>query len=906
MLSSFLAEKASTSSPIVLNYSFHCSLDYKSPKVLPFVLSLLFQLCSNKKVTSNPLFQETVEKFTTFIEHGKQSIDCPFKPLLDILDGIFKRLQEFHLIIDGLDACVEQDNTWDISKYVRDVGKRPNSRVVILSRASTRLEAVFAGVTQISMDCVEILQDIEHYLQRRIDRTPRLQSLRGEIIQKSRGDGRGMFLWAKLMLDGLQSCLGTIRGIRDTLSKTPAQLFDLYEQQIETHCWTFCPSVPFQHKRDEALLLLLGLNQPLSVQEISAALALDIKTNLSHEEDELVEPAAEIEMLCRPLVTVVGDFPQFIHVSAREFLLERKTAKQSADIFLARKSLSKLSQAQYKDWKYAANLLERNLLGGSVIGDPLERPLKESVFYNYACLHWYEHVTALSEPPDDVVDTLSNLLCGTEFVTWSEVLFDLKGRIGLGPVIEVRIILLNWFQGLAPPIKARLPFDQFFVGPHERLSSELEQKSEKGILLYLPLIRLGAYFNLGAQSSADWEKAYNYKKTVADGFENILGAKDLLTLRVKTSMLQEFFWQKRFPEAERGLREVAKLQQEILGDKNIDYWVTLQLLGLAHFSLANFEEARSTLRQTEDGLAKLVGSSNILFLMTGLYKGYVHERLAELEQAFQLYDGIWKEWIPVMGQSNPFSLMLQTAIGSVSRKQKQYDLSQKSLLEAWAVRQRIFSIHNNVCLDSAIQLALTYRESGYHAEARDYLDVVSKSEVLDTDFERYCQVTHIRALLDIDAGDYVEPRLSLETLLASERNRNNRELLWVRIDLADLLREHGEQDEAQMLFSELVESTDQQEASRHGSSADQVPLFLLGGESLQGQLSSDDDPVLQYALLEDEPEPIDQLLIAEKALRLVRAAQPVAAKKLLLQHDLRWIREEDFWILQGGPITDTA
>lgn len=168
-------------------------------------------------------------------------------------------------------------------------------------------------------------------------------------------------------------------------------------------------------------------------------------------------------------------------------------------------------------------------------------------------------------------------------------------------------------------------------------------------------------------------------------------------------MLQEFFWQKRFLEAEEGLREVAKIQQEVLGDKEVDYWVTLQLLGMAQFSLTSFEEARRTLTQTEKGLAELLGSSHMLFLMTGLYKGYVLERLAELEQAFQLYDGIWHKWVPIMGQSNPFSLMVQTAIGSVSRKRKQFDLAQQSLLEAWAARQRIFSIDNNVCVDPAIQ-----------------------------------------------------------------------------------------------------------------------------------------------------------------------------------------------------------
>jgi len=131
---------------------------------------------------------------------------------------------------------------------------------------------------------------------------------------------------------------------------------------------------------------------------------------------------------------------------------------------------------------------------------------------------------------------------------------------------------------------------------------------------------------------------------------------------------------------------VAKIQQKVFNDEVVDYWVTLQLLGLTQFPINNFGEARRTLAQAEKGLDELVGSSHILSLITRLYEGYVLERQADLDQAFKLYDDIWQEWARLMGQSNPFSLMVQTAIGSIARKRKQFDLAHKSLLEAWAAR----------------------------------------------------------------------------------------------------------------------------------------------------------------------------------------------------------------------------
>ncbi len=334
---------------------------------------------------SDNRFPPTIEKITSLVSHFKHSLDCSLEVLVTILGSVFEWLPAFALVVDGLDECVETNDSFKAIKYVHELGICQNSQVVVLSRPSARFEAVFANATQISMDCAEIEHDIEIYLHGRIERTPKLHNLKEEILAKAYKDGRGMFLWAKLMMDGLQQCLGTVRMIRGRLLHPPPELVDLYEQQLELNSARFCPQM--RAKREEILLLLMGLKQPLSIRGISAALALDTNTNLSEEEDELIEPAIEIEKLCRPLVTVVGDVAQFVHASVKEFLLERRTSEENSNIFLARKTMSKLSQAQYKDWRYAASLLRKNLLAGSIVGEPLERPFKESVFYNYACLH---------------------------------------------------------------------------------------------------------------------------------------------------------------------------------------------------------------------------------------------------------------------------------------------------------------------------------------------------------------------------------------------------------------------------------------------------------------------------------------------------------------------------------------
>ena len=191
-------------------------------------------------------------------------------------------------------------------------------------------------------------------------------------------------------------------------------------------------------------------------------------------------------------------------------------------------------------------------------------------------------------------------------------------------------------------------------------------------------------------------------------------------------------------------------------------------------------------------------------------------------------------------------------------------------------RQKIFSIDVNVSLDAAVQLALLYRDNNQEQLCLELLSDLSASIVYKQDFERRCQTEHIRALVAFDNGVFEKPRFDLLRLLqeasGANRDKNNRELMWIRETLVQVMCYLGQSDEALMLFSNIVGPA----------------------EETRGGLS-------------DEPEPPSQLLLAERAVHLVRQARASDARALLRENGLQWIREADFYILgEGGPIADTA
>jgi tetratricopeptide (TPR) repeat protein len=297
--------------------------------------------------------------------------------------------------------------------------------------------------------------------------------------------------------------------------------------------------------------------------------------------------------------------------------------------------------------------------------------------------------------------------------------------------------------------------------------------------------------------------------------------------------------------------------------------------------LTKFKESLPIFDHIASGIRKLLDDSHPQYLMNEFFQGQALEQMKSLDQASALYEDIREKWVPKVGPVSPLGLMAQAALGSVQRKQGKHDLAEDNLFEAYRGRKQLFSIDNNVCLDSAVQLALEYREIGEFAMAIELLDSVSNSRVYQEDFERYCQTQHIRALVKLDTDDYEPAKRMLMTLLnqvsGKERNKNNRELLWARCTLADALRQGGEGDDAPLLFDGLVEFVD------------------------LTQPPSPDESGTEYL---ETPKQLD---IAETAIRLVREAKQTEAAQLLEENNLKWVREKDFWILgQGGPFPDTA
>lgn len=887
-MAKYLASTMKT--PFIFTHFFRSHGDFRFGLASNFALSLISNALDIPDVVEAPGAAQVLANINALM--AIPSSKCTVQQLLAILDQLLDLLPAVTILVDALDECRDIEPPGDdaLSSFLRRSGTRKDYRVILFSTNHHFVLASAAGTDPaIAMDEKAIAGDIRLYLESEIDRAG-LGDLRDKILQKGLEESRGMFLWVVLMMKHVRAACN-LKKCRESLDELPPGLFQIFDTSLRKTAETL--SQEDHELRYNVLLLLVGAHENLTAAEISTAMAFSPDTHELDSELKLINAETRIARVCRPFVELASDRRiQFIHSTVKEFFLGdqgRSTQWKSSESALhlslqdchqslARRTLASLTQSVYQTWQHSARLLQQHLMPGEDLGTGLGEPTTTSQhndFYNYSCRHWQDHLIMLAEPDQIILNLFRKFLQQNGFVAWSEAMVDLANLSAPSAQVSVRAALQQWHSAnLKPGLRPKVPLDGYFLDAHQALSNELAEQAQSAVLPYLPLARLGEFYNVGGETVEEWELGYSFKKEVVCGYEATLGKRNRFTLNARTSLYQEYLWKMRMDEAREGLAEVAKLQLESVGTEVPDYYTTLFYLGAVEFHLTMFEDARQTLGTSADGLKRLLGDVNSKAIQAELFIGYSLEAEGRLSLAAALYEEIWNKWTGIAGGASGISLMIQTAQGSCCRKMGYLDTARDLLYHSWTERKHLFTVENNVTVDSGIQLAILWRDLEDSERATDILAEVLDSGIFPADFERSCQVEHLRALIDFDRGRYRDGKNRLRRCLEQADNGHhgvhNRELLWIRITLADALRHHGEGDDALMLFTDLVT-----------------------------RLSLADELV-------DEPEPRHQLETAEEALRYLKSYNQAAATELLQRHQLKWKRTRDFWVLQGGPISDTA
>ncbi|KAF2120425.1 hypothetical protein BDV96DRAFT_627983 [Lophiotrema nucula] len=348
-----------------------------------------------------------------------------------------------------------------------------------------------------------------------------------------------------------------------------------------------------------------------------------------------------------------------------------------------------------------------------------------------------------------------------------------------------------------------------------------------------------------------------------EGFKEILGTQHLVTLRAITDYLIDEIHPYATPALEKALRVNMDTQRQICPEDTSDSYYTGLMLGLCQFSLMRYREASEVFRQSAEGMHRILGPMNREYLKARMNFGKSLEYLGQVEQAIDIFSGIYNSWKDIHGPETPLSLFSQSCLAMALRKARRYEESEHHTMQCLALRQRIFGMAS-FTLDTIVHAVVILREMDRKEEAFAYLGLgstyVGDGTHPDIGIERAHQIQHIRALLHHDLGDSARATRILEDVFIGAKKDNFPEcgeLMWMRLTLANIFREHHAFEAAEALFAGLVKPIDGDELS--------------------------------------------QSIIVEGAIRLAQQHDVDSACGHLKQNGLEWRQDNIFRIILGGP-----
>jgi tetratricopeptide (TPR) repeat protein len=784
--------------------------------------------------------------------------DCPFEQLWPLCVSLLAEERDFYLVIDALDECSldHPRQATGLLKHISEILDFATGKIIIFSRPS-RLLGV-GTTSKVPSDEIRINEeDTRSEIAALCDlaaaglSVPKEMQL--QVASNAKSRARGSFLWVKLLVKKLER-IRVVEAFQKTLDEFPDDCWGVYTKSWEDGL----KDLDENDKLDcrNVLLLLLGARRQFELGELDDALGL-------------IPDSAQfiVSTLCQPLVQVVDSSVQLSHASVRDFLLNGETTDvgfsvSEPDATLARRCLDFLLKDEYAQKDRIGQFLRRNVgYGGSANN-------KESGFYEYAARNWNIHLTALSSPGPNLLRLAGRFLRAPQFAYWAE--YSITDVGDFQAIRSTEISLTVWLKTLPSRDKSLLNLDSYFELSYTTLNRAYKDNDDDKILQWLALMHLGFYyFDKGRMA-----EMATVRQDVATGLSELLGRRHPLVLQGASDATYTFLFNGQLQKAQRLYAEVANDQRKVVDEDNPNPFFTEVFQAQAEYLMMKYSTALSTLTDAMAGFIRTTGPKSNGYLIGQLWYAVANASAGHMEQAIEMLEFVRDKRKEQYGPEDAFGIATQLFVGDLYRKLEVKEKAFENIKPALDFRRGFWPISHFLTLDTALVLAITYRDFWKDEKAAEIIGELERDAKLDQEqnFVRACQVKHMRALLLFEDGNIDQSIRMLEAfLLEIGSERNNRALYWIRLDLATMLRYRaGEGDAglARSLFDGIV--TDQT-----------------------------DDP-------EDEPDPPRWLEVAEDALKLLRFDKVNEAKKILEEENLRWAREETLWMWLGVPAADTG
>ena len=848
----------------IVFYEFHKSASLQSSTPTTFASSFALQILTI--ISQSALMQDYIKPIRKLqalsARHFLGPQTCPFDTMWDIVSSLLKTSGlSFRILIDGVDECQfgesSQPSRSTFAKHLSQLLQDTKSKALLLSRPVPGFDDEFQFSQVIVMDKKMLAHDILELAKELCVEKKIPHSNRDKVIDWVRVYSDGSFRWTWLFFEYLGRSMKP-SDFDSRLKILLPTVYDLHKKALEDSA-----SVLDEEERElqnSIILMVYGAQRILRTADLSTALQL-----LPDQAESI------IHRLCTPFISAQNGILRFTHPSAREFFGNRrprgppllKIPASEADTLLAQKCLATLLGHEYSSLDRIAALLRINYPDHS---DPPEPIPQQPEFYDYATQNWDYHVSKSRIDCDELLTLLENFLEGHQFAHWAEYSYSTTGQ----HVCNLRAFerLSKWARDLPKKSEIHNCIRGYCELPYNALALSFESQDEHGTAQWLARMSLGYYFFTERAEL----KTTQIRTEVFDGLTKLLGSDSILTLRASNDYAYTRFYSGNLRAARRIYNKVLATQKRLMREEERLTYETLVYSGESEYLMAEFAKALETFTTAMGKFLKLTGPDSWEYLGVQLWYARCLAQLGQFETALETLQFVSKKRQEQYGEEDTFDYVVRVAIGEVLRLLSRHD-------ESIAVLEKVINLQHDDSqpsrmfkLDITIAFGMSLLAAGKLDEA---LEVVEKLEAhrkfADSDrFDTVCQIAYLKALtLDRQGKADEAIQLLQETLIQTEPDQRNRSLLWIRLDVAEMLRRRdneGDSDEASAVFDHVMRD----------ASGNEEPGFP------------------------DEPDTPRLLRIAERALGLVRTRKFKEAQSMLDNEEVEWRRSSDFWLRVRG------
>ncbi|CAI6093041.1 unnamed protein product [Clonostachys chloroleuca] len=781
--------------------------------------------------------------------------ECSFEELLGATQHLLRNERDCILILDALDECLTKDVSSQACarKLVQSLHNAMSlspGRLAIFSRPEPQFHDMLNSALVIQLSCELLLADIIKFSNLEYNQLGLYAAEKSSTMDHIKFHSQGSFWWAKLFLEHLANA-PDLTSFHRRLDHPIPSVEQFYSAALdETALWM---DEDLKSCQENIFTITLHARRVLSVLELRDALQLSE-----------TRPGDVISRICRPLISIQGDFVQFSHPSAREFIESRQCtgvpllghSVSHSHNFIAEICINVLQRKEHAELQAILAYLTRNHDPSKYSADPVTNIGGD--LYNYAARYWHVHLCQAERPSYQLIVAVREFLFSLQFTHWCEYSTAALGAlIGVtGPLDRLKM----WKLSLPSRQRAELDLEYCYKYSYSRLV----EACELSMPLHQCLARIslcGHYLNFGLIQEHD-----HLLDITLSILQKHVPLNHPVVLRNKSTIAFSYLRDGKMQEALDIYSALVPLQKEMFGEQSIQFINAQHYCGESQYFMANYEASLVVFHSTVEGFLNTRGSASWSYLAAKLWYGRSLAQLGDVESALRIWKDCLQKRLEDEGPHDEFAVNIRIGLADllmfVGRSKEALLLVEESLPVIRASR----SLTDISRLDVEILLAKIYHKLGMGDHAWKSVEELERSGCLASQFQRSCQVSHLKGLLLAAGGSYSEAMDTLMgVLIQTEPEQNNLCLLWMRIDLADMIRRKGpdgDKNTAAILFDKIVRDLSQPRGH----------------------------PV------REEPDSPRLLKTAEEALKYTRSKQYAMAKEVLAREEVEWMRPSDLWM----------